>query len=167
MSTNEMLEALLKIDRRPKLILEVEQQYNGCIFSDICKLIQAFCDETVCAKDPITIQCVTYALKALSLFSKYEESDISNILLAILKITKSPLNTAELALVAATSWAKVICNLYKHDVLARNKLLEEVESPTNDDFNKITLIGGILNCGCNNVIVNDHFFHDIFGSRIV
>ena len=133
MSTNQLLEALTQIDRRPKLISDIEESYHGSIFADVCNLIRNFSENNYATHDHLLVQCVTYALKALSLFSEYEECKISNILLPILNILKLPTNTAELTLVAATAWAKVVCTLNPDVSIARNGLLQQIESSTNQE----------------------------------
>ena len=162
MSTNQLLEALTQIDRRPKLISDIEELYPGSIFADVCNLIRNFSENNYATHDHLLVQCVTYALKALSLFSEYEECKISNILLPILNILKLPTNTAELTLVAATAWAKVVCTLNPDVSIARNGLLQQIESSTNDDLNIITLIDGTLNCGHNEVIIDERFLANLF-----
>ena len=154
--------ALIKVNKTPKLILEVETEYKGCIFTDTCNLIGYYSDNVSLKKNQQSIQCLTHALKAFTLFSKYKGSDLSKIHPNLLEIVKCPSNSAELTLVSATAWAKVICESCTNTCDARKTLLEEVENFKNDDIVRVSLLGGLLNCGYKEVIANITFLVQIF-----
>ena len=162
MKNDNLLDALIKVNKAPKSILDVEFQYKGCIFTDACNIIEHFGDTSNSSQEKLSTEYLTNALKALPLFSKYKDGNLSSLHPQILEILKCPTNSAEMTLVSATAWAKVICEICKEPSDARKLVFEEIENPKNDDIKRISIVGGILNCGHNDVISNGSFLVKIF-----
>ena len=162
MISNKLVTVLRKLDSAPKTISIIEQDYPGCIINDICELLKTFSESTEICQENEIVQCVIHALKNILAFSESEQCQVSSLLTPILTIAISPSNSSELTLVSATAWAKIICKLHADVIVARRTLLKEVECQSKDDFARITLIEGLLNCGCTDVIIELDFLLNVF-----
>ena len=65
MKNDNLLDALIKVNKAPKSILDVEFQYKGCIFTDACNIIEHFGDTSNSSQENLSTEYLTNALGSL------------------------------------------------------------------------------------------------------